>query len=111
MDLFDYMRAAKMKEEAPLAARMRPRTLEEVVGQEHILGRDKTTLARVIANTTSAEFTQINATVAEKKDYVRQQYLPYELNGREFYQPAGTGYEVKIREHMKRLKEESDSSE
>ena len=92
MDLFDYMRSANMEKESPLAARMRPRTLDEVVGQEHIIGRDKllyraikadklssvifygppgtgkTTLARVIANTTSAEFTQINATVAGKKD-------------------------------------------
>jgi putative ATPase len=81
-----------MEKESPLAARMRPRTLEEVVGQEHIVGKDKllyraikadklssiifygppgtgkTTLAKVIANTTSAEFTQINATVAGKKD-------------------------------------------
>ena len=81
-----------MEKESPLAARMRPRTLDEVVGQEHIIGKDKllyraiqadkissvifygppgtgkTTLARVIANTTSAEFTQINATVAGKKD-------------------------------------------
>lgn len=92
MDLFEYMRSANMEKEAPLAARMRPRTLEEVVGQEHIIGKDKllyraikadkissvifygppgtgkTTLARVIANTTSAEFTQINATAAGKKD-------------------------------------------
>lgn len=92
MDLFEYMRVSNMEKESPLAARMRPRTLEEVVGQEHIIGRDKllyraikadklssvifygppgtgkTTLARVIANTTSAEFTQINATVAGKKD-------------------------------------------
>ena len=81
-----------MEKESPLAARMRPRTLDEVVGQEHIIGKDKllyraiqadkissiifygppgtgkTTLAKVIANTTSAEFTQINATVAGKKD-------------------------------------------
>lgn len=81
-----------MEKESPLAARIRPRTLEEVVGQQHIIGKDKllyraikadklssiifygppgtgkTTLARVIANTTSAEFTQINATVAGKKD-------------------------------------------
>ena len=81
-----------MEKESPLAARMRPRTLDEVVGQEHIIGKDKllyraiqadkissvifygppgtgkTTLARVIANTTSAEFTQINATVAGKKE-------------------------------------------
>ncbi|MDE6167103.1 MAG: replication-associated recombination protein A [Acetatifactor sp.] len=92
MDLFEYMRTANMEKESPLAARMRPRTLEEVAGQEHIIGRDKllyraikadkissvifygppgtgkTTLAKVIANTTSAEFTQINATVAGKKD-------------------------------------------
>ena len=92
MDLFEYMRTTNMEKEAPLAARMRPRTLEEVVGQEHIIGKDKllyraikadkissiifygppgtgkTTLAKVIANTTSAEFTQINATVAGKKD-------------------------------------------
>lgn len=92
MDLFEYMRKANMEKESPLAARMRPRTLDEVAGQEHIIGRDKllyraiqadkissvifygppgtgkTTLARVIANTTSAEFTQINATVAGKKD-------------------------------------------
>jgi putative ATPase len=92
MDLFDYMRSANMEKEAPLAARMRPRTLDEVVGQQHIIGKDKllyraikadklssiifygppgtgkTTLAKVIAGTTSAEFTQINATVAGKKD-------------------------------------------
>ncbi|MCI9141643.1 MAG: replication-associated recombination protein A [Lachnospiraceae bacterium] len=90
--IFDYMRSTNMEKEAPLAARMRPRTLEEVMGQEHIIGKDKllyraikadkissvifygppgtgkTTLAKVIANTTSAEFTQINATVAGKKD-------------------------------------------
>lgn len=92
MDLFEYMRKTNMEKESPLAARMRPRTLDEVVGQEHIIGKDKllyraikadkvssvifygppgtgkTTLARVIANTTSAEFTQINATVSGKRD-------------------------------------------
>lgn len=92
MDLFDYVRENTMEKESPLASRLRPVTLEEVVGQQHIIGRDKllyraikadkissiifygppgtgkTTLARVIANTTSAEFTQINATVAGKKD-------------------------------------------
>jgi len=92
MDLFEYMRSATQEKESPLAARLRPTTLEEVVGQSHIIGRDKllyraikadkissvifygppgtgkTTLAKVIANTTSAEFTQINATVAGKKD-------------------------------------------
>ncbi len=92
MNLFDYMRENKMEKESPLAARLRPTTLDEVVGQQHILGKDKllyraikadklgsvifygppgtgkTTLAKVIANTTSAEFKQINATVAGKKD-------------------------------------------
>ncbi len=92
MDLFEYMRTSNMEKESPLAARLRPRTLEEVVGQQHIIGKDKllyraikadklsslifygppgtgkTTLAKVIANTTSAEFTQINATIAGKKD-------------------------------------------
>ncbi len=92
MNIFDYMRGNDMEKEAPLAARMRPRTLDEVMGQEHIIGEDKllyraikadkissvifygppgtgkTTLAKVIAGTTSAEFTQINATVAGKKD-------------------------------------------
>ena len=92
MDLFDYMRETNREKEAPLAARLRPATLEEVVGQRHIIGRDKmlyrairadklsslilygppgtgkTTLARVIANTTKGEFTQINATVSGKKD-------------------------------------------
>ncbi|MCQ2082057.1 MAG: replication-associated recombination protein A [Lachnospiraceae bacterium] len=92
MDIFEYMREQNKDKEAPLAARMRPTTLEEVAGQQHIIGKDKllyraikadklssilfygppgtgkTTLARVIANTTSAEFTQINATIAGKKD-------------------------------------------
>ena len=92
MDLFDYMRENTMKKEAPLASRLRPVTLDEVVGQQHIIGKDKllyraikadklssiifygppgtgkTTLAKVIANTTSSLFTQINATSAGKKD-------------------------------------------
>ncbi len=92
MDLFDYMRENTMEKESPLASRLRPSTLEEVVGQQHIIGKDKllyraikadklgslifygppgtgkTTLARVIANTTSADFKQLNATVAGKKD-------------------------------------------
>ncbi len=92
MDLFDYMREKNSEREAPLASRLRPRTLDEVVGQQHIIRKDKllyraikadklssiilygppgtgkTTLAKVIANTTSAEFLQINATSAGKKD-------------------------------------------
>lgn len=92
MDLFEYMSEVKKEKESPLASRLRPETLEEVVGQKHIIGKDKllyraikadklssillygppgtgkTTLAKVIANTTSACFHQINATVASKKD-------------------------------------------
>ena len=92
MDLFDYMRETKKEKESPLASRMRPTTLDEVVGQQHIIGKDKllyraikadklgsvifygppgtgkTTLAKVIANTTSAQFKQLNATIAGKKD-------------------------------------------
>lgn len=78
--------------DSPLASRLRPTSLDEIVGQQHIIGKDKllyrsikadklssmifygppgtgkTTLARVIANTTDAEFRQLNATVAGKKD-------------------------------------------
>ncbi len=92
MDLLDYLEEQNKEKESPLASRLRPRTLDEVVGQEHIIGKDKmlyraikadklssvifygppgtgkTTLARVIANTTSAKFCQINATSAGKKD-------------------------------------------
>ena len=104
MDLFDYMKDQTLENESPLASRMRPATLEEVAGQQHIIGKDKllyraikadklgsvifygppgtgkTTLARVIANTTSARFKQLNATVAGKKDMEEvvkeaQQYL------------------------------------
>lgn len=89
MDLFE---TETKENSAPLAARMRPVTLEEVVGQQHIIGKDKllyravkadklgsiifygppgtgkTTLADVIAHTTKAEFCQVNATIAGKKD-------------------------------------------
>lgn len=92
MNLLDYMGEQNKEREAPLASRLRPMTLDEVVGQEHIIGEGKllyraikadklssillygppgtgkTTLARVIANTTSAAFLQINATSAGKKD-------------------------------------------
>ena len=92
MDLFDYMREANMEKESPLAKRLRPTALDEVVGQKHILGKDKllyraieadklssiifygppgtgkTTLAMVIANTTSSIFKSLNATTAGKKD-------------------------------------------
>lgn len=95
MNLFEYTRQKNMKKESPLASRMRPKTLEEVVGQQHIIGKGKllhraikadqltsvifygppgtgkTTLAKVIANTTKAHFHQLNATTAGKKDIMK----------------------------------------
>ena len=92
MDLFDLMSEMHKEDDSPLASRLRPKTLEEIVGQEHILSKDsllyrairadklqsvifygppgtgKTTLARVIANTTKADFIRINATTAGKKE-------------------------------------------
>ena len=92
MDIFDYMRQEEQKKEAPLASRIRPKTLDEFVGQEHILGpgkllyraikadklssvifygppgTGKTTLAMVIANSTSAVFEELNASTSGKKD-------------------------------------------
>ncbi len=105
MDLFEYAREQNMERESPLASRLRPATLEEMVGQRHIIGEGKllyraikadklsslifygppgtgkTTLAKVIANTTSAEFTQINATVAGKKDMEEVVRKAKELSG------------------------------
>ncbi|MBO6297268.1 MAG: replication-associated recombination protein A, partial [Lachnospiraceae bacterium] len=92
MDIFSYMAEQQSEKESPLAMRMRPTSIDEVVGQQHIIGKDKllyraikadrlssvifygppgtgkTTLAKVIAATTSANFKQINATIAGKKD-------------------------------------------
>jgi len=92
MDLFEYSRQQNAEKESPLAARLRPKTLDEIVGQQHIIGPNKllyraikadkikslifygppgtgkTTIAKVIANTTSSNFTQINATISGKKD-------------------------------------------
>ena len=94
MDIFDYARSVNSEKESPLASRLRPKTLDQVVGQEHIIGKDKllyraikadkissiifygppgtgkTTLAKVIANTTSADFMQLNATVAGKMKFI-----------------------------------------
>jgi putative ATPase len=92
-DLFDHAMQERMKQEAPLAARMRPRTLDEYIGQEHIVGEGKllrraieadrlfssiilwgppgtgkTTLAQVIANTTRSHFVTISAILAGKSD-------------------------------------------
>ena len=92
MDLFDHNRQNTIEKTAPLAARMRPRTLDEFVGQGHIIGRGrllrraiqadqlsslifygppgtgKTTLARIIANTTHAHFIALNAVLSGVKD-------------------------------------------
>ena len=109
MDLYSYMETDTPDKKSPLAARMRPMTLDEVVGQKHIIGKDKllyraiqadqlsslifygppgtgkTTLAKVIANTTSANFYQLNATVAGKKDMedvVREAKNSFAMYGR-----------------------------
>ncbi len=92
MDLFEFQQKNTFKKESPLASRLRPKRLEDFVGQEHIVGKNtllyraimadklssvifygppgtgKTTLAQIIANTTKSEFVQINATTAGKKD-------------------------------------------
>ena len=92
MDLFEYMAEKQKESDAPLASRMRPETLDDIVGQEQIIapgtllyrairadklgslifygppGTGKTTLAQVIAHTTKADFEQVNATIAGKKD-------------------------------------------
>ena len=92
MDLFDASQLARTERDAPLAARMRPRNIDEFLGQEHILGKGrllrraieadqlsslifygppgtgKTTLAAVIANTTSSHFISINAVLAGVAD-------------------------------------------
>lgn len=92
VDLLEYNRRDVLAKQAPLASRMRPRTLDEIIGQDHILGDDKllsrairadrlssvifygppgtgkTTLAKVIANSTHSLFKQVNATNAGKKD-------------------------------------------
>lgn len=105
MDLFEYMSNKNKEKESPLAARLRPRNLDEVVGQKHIIAKDKllyraikadkissiifygppgtgkTTLAKVIAGTTSSEFMQINATVAGKKDMEEVVAKAKELQG------------------------------
>ena len=111
MDLFEYMSMQRKKEESPLAVRMRPKNLDEVAGQQHIIGKDKllyraikadkisslifygppgtgkTTLAKVIANTTSANFVQMNATTSGKKGTRRchRQKMPLGCMEREQY--------------------------
>lgn len=94
MDLFEYGYKQKLKKSSPLAVRLRPKTLDDIVGQSHILGKDKllyraisadrlssiilygptgsgkTTIAKVISNTTKADFKQLNATISGKKDIV-----------------------------------------
>lgn len=109
MNLFDYQREKNMKKEAPLASRLRPKTLEEFVGQEHIVGKNtllyraikadkltsiilygppgtgKTTLAKIIANTTKAHFKQLNATssgVKDIKETIEDAKTSYGMNGR-----------------------------
>jgi hypothetical protein len=105
MDLFDWRRQKTTEQEAPLAARMRPRTLEEYVGQEAIIGpgrllrraiqadqlgslifygppgTGKTTLARVIANSTRAEFIAINAVLGGRQGHPRGHRSAHKKSG------------------------------
>lgn len=107
MDLFDYSLEAQLKEGAPLADRMRPRTLDEFIGQSHILsagrllrraiqadqlsslifygppGTGKTTLARIIANTTQAEFISLNAVLSGVKN-IRESIAEAEKSRKEY---------------------------
>ena len=95
MDLFDYINEKRGQVESPLASRMRPTKINEIVGQEHILadnkllyraiqadklqslifygppGTGKTTIAKVIANTTKAKFIILNATTSGKSDIIK----------------------------------------
>lgn len=93
MDLFDSSLEEQLRKHAPLAARMRPQTLDDIVGQEHIIGKGsllrrvieadrlhgsiilygppgtgKTSLAQVIANSTKAHFEQLSAVLAGVAD-------------------------------------------
>ena len=95
MDLFEYAKSKTLDQESPLASRLRPRTLDEVVGQQHIVGKDKllyraikadkltsvifygppgtgkTTLAKIIANTTQSRFITFSAVTSGIKE-IRQ---------------------------------------
>jgi putative ATPase len=109
MDLFEQSHRERMAKDAPLAARMRPRTLEEFVGQEHIIGpgrllrrsiqadqlgslifygppgTGKTTLAQVIANTTRAHFIALNAVLSGVKE-IREAVAEAQLRARQYSQ-------------------------
>lgn len=109
MDLFEYLDEKNKSIEGPLAFRMRPTSLDELVGQEHLLGKDKllyraikadklqsllfygppgtgkTTIARVIANTTKSHFLTLNATTCGKADIlkaVEEAKFQYRLSGK-----------------------------
>ncbi len=109
MDLFDHSMQQRMRNEAPLAARMRPRTLEEFVGQEQLVGpgkllrraiesdrlfssiilwgppgTGKTTLAQVIANQTKSHFETLSAVLAGKAEL--KEVIDAALERRRLYQ-------------------------
>src|SRR5512136_1892068 len=113
MDLFTHAMQQRLKDEAPLAARMRPRTLDEFVGQEHIIGpgkllrraieadrlfssiilwgppgTGKTTLAMVIANHTKSQFETLSAVLAGKAEL--KQVIDAALERRRLYQQKTT---------------------
>jgi putative ATPase len=123
MDLFTHAQEQRMKNEAPLAARLRPRTLEEYVGQEHILGpgkllrraiesdrlfssiilwgppgTGKTTLAMVIANQTKSHFETLSAVLAGKAEL--REVIDAAMERRRLYQKKTTLFVKDVRESL-----------
>ena len=76
MDLFEYMREQKKESESPLASRLRPKTLDEMVGQQHIIGKDKLLYRAISADKLSSI---ILYDAGNRKDDARQSDRQYHL--------------------------------
>lgn len=123
MDLFTHAMNDRMRSEAPLAARMRPRTLDEFIGQEDILGpgkllrraieadrlfssiilwgppgTGKTTLAMVIANHTRSHFETLSAVLAGKTEL--REVIDKALERRKLYQKKTILFVKDVRESL-----------
>jgi len=82
MDLFDYMREQNMEKEAPLASRLRPTTLEEVVGQQHIIGKDKLLYRAIKSDKQGRESYNLSCrSSGNRKDHTRQSHCQYDQCG------------------------------
>ena len=79
MDLFDYMRENTIKQESPLASRLRPQTLDEVVGQQHIIGKDKLLYRAIQADKLSSII--FLRTAGNGKDDTGKGHCPYDQCG------------------------------